>query len=123
MLEQTGLLFATLFEQWDPVLRLHGIPSTAMDGPWQFHPWPGLETKSPESSKQLTEAPFFEILNQRKIKTLQCPSQAPSPGGRQKKYNQHRKHKKIRKDHATREFDGPNWNTVDTGRATNEQVQ
>ena len=59
-----------------------------MDGPWQFHPWPGLvhgwtrdgnrhfypwpgmdhpwpglETKSPESSKQLTEAPFSEILS------------------------------------------------------------
>ena len=46
-----------------PVLRLHGIPSMAMDGPWQFHPWPGLETKCPESSKQLTEAPFFEILS------------------------------------------------------------
>ena len=25
-----------------PVLRLHGILSMAMDGPWQFHPWPGL---------------------------------------------------------------------------------
>ena len=25
-----------------PVLRLHGIPSMAMDGPWQFHPWPSL---------------------------------------------------------------------------------
>ena len=74
----------------------------AMDGPWQFHPWPGLvhgwtrdgnrhfypwpgmdhpwpglETKSPESSKQLTEAPFSEILrlNFSEIKTLQCPSQ------------------------------------------------
>ena len=71
-----------------PVLRLNGIPSMAMDGPWQFHPWPGLvhgwtrdgnrhfypwpgmdhpwpglETKSPESSKQLTEAPFSEILS------------------------------------------------------------
>ena len=71
-----------------PVLRLNGIPYMAMDGPWQFHPWPGLvhgwtrdgnrhfypwpgmdhpwpglETISPESSKQLTEAPFSEILS------------------------------------------------------------
>ena len=53
------------------------VPSLARPGPWMDQgwqspllslardgpPWLGLETKIPESSKQLTEAPFFEILS------------------------------------------------------------
>ena len=44
------------------------VPSLARPGPWMDQGWQSpllssLETKSPESSKQLTEAPFFEILS------------------------------------------------------------
>ena len=45
------------------------VPSLARPGPWMDQGWqspllwPGLETKSPESSKQLTEALFFELLS------------------------------------------------------------
>ena len=55
------------FHPWPWMVYGSSIPGQAwsMDGPGMAIATfiPGLETKSPESSKQLTEAPFFEILS------------------------------------------------------------